>query len=208
MIRINLIGGAAPKAQGSRPGPAAPAQAREPSESRGVLLAFLILGGAIGFIGYQYWNSRQTLADLDRKIQELKEEKNRLQAIIAQVNEFKEKVAQMERKERLIEDLERKRTGPVHMLDEISAQLPDFIWLTALNEAGGMVGIEGVAASYVSIADYIRKLEDTPYFQAVELVEAKQEQEYTRFSLRSEVVTPRAPGAAPTPGAPGGPGSN
>jgi Tfp pilus assembly protein PilN len=83
------------------------------------------------------------------------------------------------------------------MLDELSAQLPDFIWLTNLSQTGGGVAVNGMAASYVSIADYIRKLEDTDYFRNVELIDAKQDKsEFTTFQLRAQVVPPKPPKAA------------
>ncbi|MFQ5789617.1 MAG: PilN domain-containing protein [Acidobacteriota bacterium] len=127
-----------------------------------------------------------------REIRQLTQEKTRLQAIITQVNEFQAKLKELEEKTELIERLTREREGPVRMLDDISAQLPDFVWLTALNQAASTVTIDGMAASYVSIADYIKKLEESEYFRNVELIDARQDREFTAFTIRSEVVTPRA----------------
>jgi Tfp pilus assembly protein PilN len=97
------------------------------------------------------------------------------------------------------------------MLDALSAELPDFVWLTQLQQRGPQVTIDGMAASYVSIADYIRKLEDNEWFQNVELIDAKvdqrQEQEFTQFQLRTQIVSPNAPppaGGAPAGAAPAG----
>jgi Tfp pilus assembly protein PilN len=97
------------------------------------------------------------------------------------------------------------------MLDVLSAELPDFVWLTELQQRGSQVTIDGMAASYVSIADYIRKLEDNEWFQNVELIDARvdqqQEQEFTEFQLRTQIVSPNAPpapGGAPAAGAPAG----
>lgn len=207
MIRINLAGQAGgPVARPERvaAGPTAP------SQGGGYLLAILVLGGALGFIAWRTLSAQQQISKLDQDIQFFTQEKARLQAVIAQVNEYEAKVKRLEEKENLIERLKRERTGPVHMLDELSGQLPDFIWLTSLTQTPGSISVEGVAASYVSIADYIKKLEDTPYFQNVELVDARQEKEYTKFQLRSQVVTPASEGgatasggASTTPAAPG-----
>jgi type IV pilus assembly protein PilN len=202
MIRINLLGQASGPAA---PRDRAPTGPKAPSQGGGYLLAILILGGALGFIAWRTLSAQQQISKLDQDIQYFTQEKARLQAVIAQVNEYEAKVKRLEEKENLIERLKRERTGPVHMLDELSAQLPDFIWLTGMSQTPGSINVEGVAASYVSIADYIRKLEDTAYFQNVELVDARQEKEYTKFQLRSQVVTPggetgAAGGATPTPG--------
>jgi Tfp pilus assembly protein PilN len=97
------------------------------------------------------------------------------------------------------------------MLDTLSSELPDFVWLTKLKQSGPQVTVDGMAASYVSIADYIRKLEDNEWFQNVELIDAKvdqkQEQEFTQFQLRTQLVSPNVPlppAAAPAGAAPAG----
>ena len=86
-----------------------------------------------------------------------------------QVEEYQAKLAELEEKERLIERLKSERQGPVRLLEALSTELPDFVWLTQLTQRAGMVTIDGMAASLVSIADYIRKLEDSDWFQNVEL---------------------------------------
>ena len=100
----------------------------------------------------------------------------------------------IEEKEGLIERLKNEREGPVRMLDALSAELPDFVWLTELTQRSGMVTIDGMAASLVSVADYIRRLEDSDWFQNVELVDAsvntRLEQEFTEFQLRTQLVSP------------------
>ena len=52
-----------------------------------------------------------------------------LQAIKKQVDELELKRATFQRKVDLIERLQAEQQGPVHMLDEISKALPDFVWL-------------------------------------------------------------------------------
>ena len=63
-----------------------------------------------------------------------------LQAIKNQVDEFQAKKTLLENKVTLIETLKVEQKGPVHMLDEISKALPDFVWLTAMdqNATGGL----------------------------------------------------------------------
>ena len=105
----------------------------------------------------------------------------------------------------LIERLKTEREGPVRMLDALSAELPDFVWLTELTQRGPQITIDGMAASLVSVADYIRKLEDSDWFQNVELVDAsvntRQDQEFTEFQLRTQLVSP---GSSADPQAAGG----
>ena len=197
MVRVNLLGAKEPAARGGVfSGGGEPGIPSEPSEKSGLLLAILILGGSLAFIGWQWWSAQQTMARLDEDIASLEQEQARLATIIAQVEEYERQLLQLQAKEELIQRLMSAREGPVIMLDQLSAQLPDFIWLTGLNQAANGVSVNGMAASYVSIADYIRKLEDTDYFRNVELIDARQQDEFTSFQLRAQTVIPTPPGGA------------
>ena len=194
MIRVNLIGVREPSTGVFEAG--APAA---PSEKKGLLVAVVFLGAALGIIAYQYLAAQRAISSLDEEIQVLTQEKARLQAIIQRVNEFQAKLQELEKREKLIERLKREREGPVRMLDDLSAQLPDFVWLTNLDQGANNVSIRGMASSYVSIADYIQKLEESEYFANVELIDARQgREEFTSFQLQAQLVTPGG-GAEATP---------
>ncbi len=192
MIRVNLLG--SQEAGGGGLGEIF--GGGEGSEKKGIVVGVAILGIAIGAIAFQWLVSTREINQLDQEINEMTQEKVRLAPIIAQVEEYQSKLAELEEKERLIERLKNERQGPVRMLDALSAELPDFVWLTGLTQGGPQVTIDGMAASLVSVADYIRKLEDSDWFQNVELVDAsvntRQEQEFTEFQLRTQLVTPWA----------------
>ena len=196
MIRVNLLGTKEPAGGGTYVEPGV--GGGEASEKKGVVVAIAVMGLAIAAIVFQYIAATRAIADLDQEINSLTQEKARLAPIIAQVEDYKRKLAELEEKERLIERLKSEREGPVRMLDSLSAELPDFVWLTELQQRGNVVTIDGMAASYVSIADYINKLEDSDWFQNVELVDARveprQEQEFTEFQLRTQLIAPTAPG--------------
>lgn len=209
MIRVNLLGSKEPVGGGGAiidsgiPG-------GESSEKKGVLAAIAIMGIAVAAIVVQFLSATRTINQLEQEIQQLTDEKTRLAPIIAQVQQYQAKLAELEEKERLIERLKSQREGPVRMLDALSAELPDFVWLTELSQRGPAVTIDGMAASYVSIADYIRKLEDSDWFNNVELINAqvdtRQEQEFTQFQLRTQLVNPNqpAPGTQPATTTAGG----
>lgn len=203
MIRVNLLGTKEPSAAGPAIEPGF--SGGEASEKKGIVAGIAIMGLAVGAIAVQFLSATRTLNQLDEEINQLTQEKARLAPIIAQVEEYQAKLAELEEKERLIERLKSEREGPVRMLNALSAELPDFVWLTELNQRAGSVTIDGMAASLVSVADYIRKLEDSDWFQNVELVDAsvnrnQNEQEFTEFQLRTQLVSPMSQAAA----APGG----
>jgi Tfp pilus assembly protein PilN len=209
MIRVNLLGTKEAPAGGGTVIDSGPGGG-ERSERKGVVVAIAILGLAVAAIVVQWLSMTRQLSQLDEEINQLTAEKNRLAPIILEVQKYQAKLAELEEKEKLIERLKSEREGPVRMLDALSSELPDFVWLTQLSQRGPQVTIDGMAASYVSIADYISKLEDNEWFQNVELIDAKvdqkQEQEFTQFQLRTQIVSPNAPlpGAAPAGAAPVG----
>jgi Tfp pilus assembly protein PilN len=209
MIRVNLLGTKEAPAGGGTVIDAGPSGG-ERSERKGVFVAVAILGLAVAAIVVQWLSMTRQLNQLDEEINQLTAEKNRLAPIILEVQKYQAKLAELEEKEKLIERLKSEREGPVRMLDALSSELPDFVWLTKLQQAGPQVSIDGMAASYVSIADYIRKLEDNEWFQNVELIDAKvdqrEEQEFTQFQLRTQIISPNAPppGGAPAGAAPAG----
>lgn len=206
MIRVNLLGTKEPAGGGTMIDPGM-ISGGESSDKKGVFLAVAILGLAVAAIVVQWLAANRELNRLEESINQLTQEKARLAPIILQVEEYQAKLAELEEKERLIERLRSEREGPVRMLDALSAELPDFVWLEELSQRGNTITIDGMAASYVSIADYIRKLEDSDWFQDVELIDAqvdrRQDQEFTVFQLRTQLVTPQTPGATPPGGAPG-----
>jgi len=211
MIRVNLLGTKEAPAGGGTVIDAGPVGGGERSERKGIFVAVAILGLAVAAIVVQWLSMTRQLSQLDEEINQLTAEKNRLAPIIVEVQKYQAKLAELEEKEKLIERLKSEREGPVRMLDALSAELPDFVWLTQLQQRGPQITIDGMAASYVSIADYIRKLEDNEWFQNVELIDAKvdkrQEQEFTQFQLRTQIVSPNAPppaGGAPAGAAPAG----
>jgi len=200
MIRINLLGAREPSAGPLDLAPSAP------SEKKGLIFAVLIFGAALGVCGYFYLSANNAIGALDEEINQLQQEKARLQAIIVRVNEFEKKLQELEKREQLIETLKREREGPVRMLDDLSADLPDFVWLTSLTQGANSVTINGMASSYVSIADYIQRLEASDLFQNVELIDARQgREEFTSFQLRTRTVTPQSADQAAGGGAAGSP---
>lgn len=186
MHRVNLLGARENALSSSATG--------EGSEKRGAVIALGLLGLSLTSIGYMWFSAERTLREMSESINQLEQEKARLGPIIIQVEEFMEQLEQLKEKERLIERLKREREGPVRILDALSVELPDLVWLTELRQTEGSVTIDGMAASYVSIADYIGKLDDNDWFRDVELIDARVSsssvQEFTEFQLRAEVVTP------------------
>lgn len=105
-------------------------------------------------------------------------ENKKIQAEIAQLGEDVARVDEMEkikeerqRKLDVIIGLRAKKTGPVHMLDDLADATPDKLTLTSLVEDKGNITIRGVAISNEVISQFLKELDKTPTFEQVYLVD-------------------------------------
>jgi type IV pilus assembly protein PilN len=166
MIRINLLA--------AERGPQKQAGAG-PKAAPGALQAYLFLalfgGGALLGSAAFYWLKSSALKDLDVKIAAAEKRQKDLEAIKAQVQAFERKRAILDSKVALIERLKSQQTGPVHMLDEVSKALPEFLWLSNMDE-GTAAGVtfKGEANGIPAVADFISNLQRSGWFPRVELV--------------------------------------
>jgi type IV pilus assembly protein PilN len=145
MIRINLVA----------PEKAAKAKTRVaagPAIPTGALQSYLLLvvfaGGALVLCAGAWWYQSNKLKDLETRIAADEKRERDLQAIKQQVDQFQQRKAILENKVLVIEQLRLAQKSPVHMLDEISKALPDYVWLTGMEENRGAVGSRARATAW------------------------------------------------------------
>src|SRR5690606_25538168 len=121
---------------------------------------------------------RTQLAELDRKHKEATR--------LAKLRD------ELEAKLDTIAVLERQRTGPVRVLEDLSDATPDKLWLTEMRESGGSLSLLGRGLDNQTIALFMQRLEESPYFNQVDLVETKQVEDgkakLKEFSIRAVVA--------------------
>jgi len=187
MIRINLV---APerttktKAKGTA-GPAMP-----PGALQSYLLLALLVGGALVLCAGAWWLQSNKLRDLDTRIAADEKRMRDLQAIAQQVAQFQQKKAILENKVLVIEQLRLAQKSPVHMLDEISKALPDYVWLTTLEETQGNLRFAGQSNSLAAVADYISALQRSGWFPTVDLGTSQDQQNIVNFTLTGAFQDP------------------
>lgn len=206
MIRVNLLGAERPTEKKSRAAPSAP----------GAFQAYLFLvlfgGGAALVCAGAWYLKADAIAGLDTNIAKAEARQKQLQVIKAQVEAFERKKALLDAKVKLIEKLKSQQSGPVHMLDEISKALPEYVWLDQMDQAGaGAVSLTGQANSLTSVADFIVNLQRSGWFPKVELNDSREDKGIVTFKLTADFKNvsadqnksaPTAPAAAaPAPAA-------
>jgi Tfp pilus assembly protein PilN len=130
------------------------------------------------------------------------------------------KRATFQRKVDLIERLKAEQSAPVHMLDEVSKALPDFVWLSAMDSVGppgtSTVRFQGQSSGLTPVADFISALQRSGWFPSVDLVSSTEQNNIVTFAVQAgfkspEVAAKEAQAAArkPIPGStPAKPGAS
>ncbi len=163
MIKINLLAQAQPtgKARAALPKLEGAGNLGQNVLMIGVVLLALLL------IGWRWYTLESERRQLTTEIAKAEKERDRLQAIIKKGEEYKVKKDLLQRKISLITQLKRNQSGPVHLLDEVSKQLPDFLWLDSMNESAFNITINGKATTYNAVSNFYNNLTGSRYFQNV-----------------------------------------
>ena len=107
------------------------------------------------------------------------------------VRDLEEKKKILRNKLSVIAELKRSKSGPVRVLDDLNISLPKRAWLTSVVEKERYVSIEGMALDNQTISEFLNQLEDSDYFESVDLGESRssnyQSVEMKRFTLSSKI---------------------
>jgi Tfp pilus assembly protein PilN len=185
MIRVNLL---APER------PTKTKKARSVSATPGAVQVYLFLalfaGGALVLCAAAYWYESTKIKRLDGLIAQAEQRQRELQAIKVQVDALEAKRRTFQQKVDLIERLKAAQAEPVHLLDEISKNLPDFVWLSSMDQAGPIVKLTGQSSGYTSVADFISALQRSGYFPVVDLVTSAENNNIISYTLQATFKSP------------------
>lgn len=104
-----------------------------------------------------------------RLLEEFEIKKKELAGVISDIEKYNAQKKAFEEKIKVIEALKEKQKIPVRLLDEVSKNIQDGMWLKRLSFSDGKVSISGRAFSNNIIADFISQLEATGFFKDVAL---------------------------------------
>lgn len=149
-----------------------------------------------------------TLLAQSNRIGSLNNNINQLSAKLEELKVYKATVDSLEKRERElaslikpIVELNKNRFFIAHILEEISARIPSYTWLTQLDLGQNNMKINGVTASNLLVADFMNRLEESPYIRNVDLTvlekKAVGEMEMMNFKLTAntgyDTLTGRQP---------------
>ena len=189
MIRVNLIGGRK-KAAGVKSG----VSLQIPTAILPLVWSALVVGATV--YGYS-WHS-----DLVGQQEQLASQISAAQAQIAQLQSvidadtaYEARKTMLEERIDAIEDLQRNQVSPVLSLDILSQAITpmEYVWLNQLGQNEARLTMSGIGTSVNAIADFVTSLEETGYFQNINLVNAQDSQGVFTFSMSCDFVPPSLP---------------
>ena len=200
MIRINLLGVERQKTR------------RSPAFDMGqrvtMACSMILVVAGLG-VGWWYWSLTRESARLDTEILAAQAEVARLRTIIAEVTKFEERRKQLEQRVALIEELRKGQSVPVQLLDHVSRSLPDMLWLTALQQTGAEVTVEGRSTTLIAVSDFVGNLATGDFFRKpIEIMDSQVETrsgaataaggpDVIRFTVKAQLAN--APAGTPAP---------
>lgn len=197
MIRINLL--AVERERTKR-------RALIPVAHRVTIAASLILVATALVIAWWFWSMRQESVRVDEEIAKAEVEMQQLRSVLVQVRQFETSKASLQQRVSLIEQLRRGQAGAVHIVDELSRALPEYTWLTEVNQQGDEFTVSGMTTSLTGVSDYIANLGASAWFKPpIELVDSqidasqRASEPIIRFSIKARFNNPEVP-AAPLAG--------
>lgn len=161
-----------------------------------LLLVGVLIVGVLVAGGWYLMTSNELKAKQEEK-RKAEAEVARLVEIRKKADAFKRQKELLERKINLITELKKKQSVPVHILDQVSRNLPDFLWLDSMTAATGQVQIAGKATTYNAVSNFYDNLIASGQFQNVVLGRTSEVAEGVVFSLTCTYQPPtEAPAAA------------
>jgi type IV pilus assembly protein PilN len=104
----------------------------------------------------------------------LQVEIHRLESQIKDIASLKSEIEALKARQKVVEDFQIDRNMPVHLLNELTAQVPDGIYLTAIRQEGQSVAVTGVAQTNERVSEFLRNTAyHSPWLERPELVEIK-----------------------------------
>lgn len=165
----------------------------------GAMAPLGILGAALLIVAGTAVAERAKVHALKNDVAEIQEE---VRAIQPQVDRVKRLTAQREELEErlgIIQQLDQGRFLSVRVMDDMARQVPRYMWLTSLKQQGPTsVVLGGVTFSNLIVAEFMMRLEKSPLFADIGLVETKKGQIDERDVMEFTVTATLTPDEVPT----------
>ncbi len=155
-----------------------------------------VLGALIIGVGYLWYDAR--ISEQNARNAFLTSEIAVLDGQIKEIATLEAEIKALTERQKAVEDLQADRNLPVHLLNELVAQLPDGVYLTSLKQENQNISIQGQAQSNERVSELLRNLaNNTPWLSRPDLVEIvadnvaltpRDQRRVARFNLRVRLM--------------------
>jgi type IV pilus assembly protein PilN len=138
----------------------------------------------------QIANRNKEIARMETRLAKLKKEADLVKNLETKEKEMKERLE-------IITKLNRNRFLRAKMLDDLCSRVPEYLWLTSLEEVSSKIKVTGLTFSNLTVARLIEELEESTYFMNPELISLKKKtvvgQDVMEFILETGMKEAGAP---------------
>jgi type IV pilus assembly protein PilN len=137
------------------------------------LMALMAAGAAcaVVFLGWQFLGAqRDTQVERNTRIETAI---SALDKEIADIKDLKDQINNVLERKQIVENLQTNRSQAVIILDELTRQLPEGLYLKSIKQAGNLITLEGVADTNARVATLVRNLSVSNWMESPNLVEIK-----------------------------------
>ena len=137
------------------------------------LMSIMAAGAACAviFLGWQFLGSQKD-TQLERNSR-LETAITGLDKEITDIKDLKDQINNVLERKQIVENLQTNRSQSVVILDELTRQLPEGLYLKSIKQTGNLIILDGVADTNARVATLVRNLSVSNWMELPNLVEIK-----------------------------------
>ena len=160
---------------------------------------FAVLGGMTAALGlvivaFGWFFYQQRIGQQEDRNKFMKSEIAKLDKEIDEIKEVKDKIAALLARKQVIETLQADRVQSVYLLDELVRQMPEGVFLKSMKQSGPTVSLLGYAQSNARVSTLMRNIESSPWLTNPNLIEIQAttlgKMRISQFSMRLGLKRP------------------
>lgn len=187
MIRINLL----PKEERI----AAP---KFSLPKMGTMMPVMAIGAVVFLVALVAVLERAKVSALQKDVVELRDEVRAIQPQVDRVKRLTSQREDLERRLDIIRQLDQGRFLSVRLMDDLSREIPRYMWLTDVRQRGsGKISVSGVTFSNLIVADLMMRMEKSTLFSNVDLTQTNkgkiEERDVMEFAITADLTPDEVP---------------
>lgn len=147
---------------------------RERQKKTFYALTLLSFVAGIALVGLVWSVLQGYISGQQERNRYIENENRKLDVQIKEIATLRQEIEALRARQRAVEDLQADRNQPVYLMDELTKQTPEGIYLRAIKQEDRKVNVAGWAASNERVSEFLRNLQNNSrYLERPELVEIK-----------------------------------